>query len=231
MSCPKGLGGPRWGVHSRPMRTVLAVIGATAAAWAAAYAVFVEQRHANANASLRRPRDTATRALLVLGCPPKEDGTLGDTQRWRVDMAVREWRTGDRVVISGAACAGLPSEADVMADYAQECGVPSESLVRETRARSTRENVSFAAQWLTGVDEIMIVSDPLHARRARTMMRRQIPALSLRVVGMADYRRWEHPWRKTLSALFESPLRPTLLWVHRHVLRRRRRHDQGTMGT
>lgn len=212
------------------MRALLSALGAGLAAGAIAYVTFVEVRQWNANASLPRPRG-GSRALLVLGCPPKDDGSLGDTQRWRVTMALRSWRPGDRIVVSGAAGRGLPSEADVMGDYARARGVPSASIVRETRARTTRENVLFSTRALADADDIMIISDPLHALRARVAMREFAPDLSARVVSTPGYRIGEHPWPKTLSALYESPLRPILLWAHRRVHARRRAARRGRIDT
>ncbi|WP_051208870.1 YdcF family protein [Propionicicella superfundia] len=191
------------------MRGTIGLAGAAALG----YALLVEGRHWSANRHLPAP-SAAARALLVLGCPPNADGSLGATQRWRVDLALRAWRPGDRVVFSGAALSGLPSEADVMAAYARRCGVPAAAIVCETRARSTWENMLFGADAVRDAPEVMIVSDPLHARRALRMLRRQDPAVATRVVRLPGYRFGEHPWRKTVSAVFESPLKPVVLWVH-----------------
>lgn len=194
--------------------------GATFVALVAAYATLVEARHWRAWRHLPPPREAATRVLLVLGCPPRPDGSLGATQKWRVDLALRAWCPGDRIVVSGAARAGLPSEAEVMAEYAERRGVPASVIVRETRARSTWENVLFGAQSLGDAAEVMIVSDPLHARRALRMLREQAPGVADRVVRPPGYRFGEHPWRKTVSAVFESPLKPVLLRVHRRTVAR-----------
>lgn len=180
------------------------------------YAVLVEGRHWRADAHLPESNSATDRAILVLGCPPRSDASLSRTQRWRVDMAMRCWRAGDRMVISGAALAGLPSEAEVMGVYAQSLGVPGGSIVLETAARSTWENILLAGPHLDGL-EVMVVSDPLHARRAVAIMQRELPALASRVVRPPCYRPGEHPWRKTLSALFESPLRPLILRAYGRI--------------
>lgn len=187
-----------------------------------AYGVLVEGRHMQANQRLRRPRPDASRALLVLGCPPTRDGALSRTQQWRVDLALRAWRPGDRLVFSGAALPGLPSEADVMGAYAARCGVPAADIVLESQARSTWENVLYARPWLTESDEVMVVSDPLHAARALRMLADQAPELAGKAVRVPGYRVGEHAWRKIVSAAFESPLKSPILWVHGRKTRGRR---------
>jgi vancomycin permeability regulator SanA len=193
------------------------VAGAAVVSLVVAYATLVEGRHWLAQRALPPSHEDASRVLLVLGCPPRTDGSLGVTQKWRVDLALRAWRPGDRIVVSGAGRAGLPSEADVMAGYAERRGVPASLIVRETRARSTWENVLYGAKSLGDAAEVVIVSDPLHARRALRMLREQAPGVAGKVVRPAAYRVGEHPWRKTVSAVFESPLKPVLLRVHRRL--------------
>ncbi len=178
----------------------------------AAIAVFVtvEARHWLAARSLPRAVPGARTGVLVLGCPPRPDGSLHPWQKWRVDMASRAWDGAHRVIFSGGRMRGLPAEAEVMAAYALSLGLPEHLIVRETKARTTWENVVFGARWLQDVDQIMVVSDALHAARAVRYLREQEPALATKVVRTPGYRFGEQFTRKAISAAYESPLKNLL---------------------
>jgi uncharacterized SAM-binding protein YcdF (DUF218 family) len=186
-----------------------AMTGVVAVGWA-----LVEARHWRANRRLPRGRG-GRRVLLVLGCPPRPDGSVSPVQRWRVDLAVRSWRPGDVVVFSGGAIEGLACEADVMAGEALRRGLPETAVVRETRARSTWQNIEYSLPWLRPAAEIVLVSDPLHAARAVRQLAERDVGLAGRVVRLPGYRIGEHPVRKTTSALFESPLQPFIVAAYR----------------
>lgn len=198
------------------VRTGMIVVGFVAVV----YTVTVEARHWAANRRLAPSSPARSRAYLVLGCPPRPDGSLSPTQQWRVDLALRSWRPGDLLVISGAAMRGLPSEAVVMSIYAQQRGVPPADIVVESQARSTPENVMYALPWLRQASQVMVVSDPLHAARAIRFLRQRAPQVAGRVVQLPGYRFGEQPWRKTVSAAFESPAKPLVLAVHGWLKRR-----------
>lgn len=105
---------------------------------------------------------------------------------------------------------GLPAEADVMADYARSLGLSEDVIVRELKARTTWENVVFGARWLRDVEQIMVISDALHAARAIRYLREQEPELARRVVRTPGYRFGEQFGRKAISAAYESPLKNLL---------------------
>jgi uncharacterized SAM-binding protein YcdF (DUF218 family) len=60
------------------------------------------------------------------------------------------------------------SEAEAARDWSLAQGVPSEAILLEGASRTTRENLSLALPLLrqNGVRRVLIVSDPLHMRRA-----------------------------------------------------------------
>ena len=92
--------------------------------------------------------------VIVLGCKIRPDGTLYPLIRARVDRAIRFLRaqaaaTGKRAVLvpSGGKGEDEPiSEADAMARYMREQGIPEEQILVENRSRTTVENLQFSRQ-------------------------------------------------------------------------------------
>ena len=133
--------------------------------------------------------------VLVLGHPARRSGALHPMQRWRTDIAVRSLRSDTgRLVFSGTAHDGGPSEAEGMARYARESlGVPADRIVCETRATTTWENVARSLGELERAGTIRIASSPVHAARARRYLARQRPDLAARLAPADDHRfgeRW-----------------------------------------
>jgi vancomycin permeability regulator SanA len=115
--------------------------------------------------------------VLVPGYPAKADGTPHAIQRFRVDAAIVVYRQFHcrRMIVSGGAVANRYVEAETMADLASKSGVPVESLIVESNARSTWENVGCARQFFKDSNHVLIVSDPLQAHRAKRYACRQDP--------------------------------------------------------
>lgn len=65
------------------------------------------------------------------------------------------------------------TEAEAARRWSLEQGVPSEAIVIEEASRTTQENLTFALPLLQqhGVKRVLIVSDPLHMRRATAIAR------------------------------------------------------------
>jgi uncharacterized SAM-binding protein YcdF (DUF218 family) len=142
-------------------------------------------------------------AVIVLGYPARRNGRTHPLQRWRCQIAARsvDSRRASKMIFSGAARPGGPSEAAVMSRYARDVlGVPAGRIALETRARSTWQNVEFAAPIAESADVIKFASDPIHAARARRYLRVQRPELAARVAGAADYRFGEHCLLKVVTA-------------------------------
>ncbi len=144
-------------------------------------------------------------ALVVLGYPSRRDGRLHPVQKWRTQLAARAWPAlgAERVVFSGGPSHGRPPEALVMAAHAQRLGVPENAVATETRATSTWENVAFSQPLVDEYPRLAIVSDPLHAARARRYLWQQSPGLASRLVSAGEYRFLDHCWLKLLSAVYE----------------------------
>jgi uncharacterized SAM-binding protein YcdF (DUF218 family) len=138
-----------------------------------------------------RPGTSGTgEAIVVLGF--RNRGPRANAvNRWRVRAALRscEPRSGlSRLVLCGGAVGGPVAEAEVMACYAREsCGYPG-VLITELTSRSTWENVRNAIPFIEDVDQIKIVSNSLHAEKARLYLWQGRPDLAERLVPAADYR-------------------------------------------
>lgn len=67
------------------------------------------------------------------------------------------------------------SESQVARDKALELGVPAEDVLVEERSRTTWENLKYAAPLAAEhrLGTVLIVSDPIHMRRAISMARHQ----------------------------------------------------------
>lgn len=75
-------------------------------------------------------------------------------------------------------------EAVHFAEIAEECGVPRERILLETRARHTGENLTCTRQLLAdrGIDvgSVLLVSRPHHQRRARATAQKVWPQVRVR---------------------------------------------------
>ena len=90
--------------------------------------------------------------VLVLGCRIRQDGTLYPLIRARVDRAIafadaQLKASGKRAVLvpSGGQGADEPiPEAEAMARYMRQQGVPDKYILPETESKTTRENMIFS---------------------------------------------------------------------------------------
>lgn len=92
----------------------------------------------------------------------------------RLDHAAtlhREGRAARVLVTGGRSSEDKLSEAAAGAAYLQAQGVPAAAILLEDRSRTTRQNLANAAKVLGPLrtKPVLIVSDPLHMRRAMAM--------------------------------------------------------------
>lgn len=68
---------------------------------------------------------------------------------------------------------GEPTEASSARDYALKIGIPASDILIEDKSHTTYENILNAKQLADahGLRTVLIVSDPLHMKRAMTMAR------------------------------------------------------------
>jgi vancomycin permeability regulator SanA len=146
------------------------------------------------------PAGTGSCAVLVLGYPTRADGSPDPVQRFRMSAGVEIYRQNHcgALVISGGAAHNQYVEAQTMAELARGAGVPQEHIVIEGKARSTWQNVGYATPLVAAYDRILIVSESLHAFRAKRYACRQDVNLCKRVravgrVGPASLWWWRIP--------------------------------------
>ena len=122
----------------------------------------------------RNNGDPHVDALLVLGSPTEMDGTLTHAQRWRVDEAVREYRAGRAryVLFTGGPTSHGFVEADTMARYAMQQGVPAAAVLEERTAMTTVENIRHSQPILDaeGLRRVEVISTAEHLPRAALLL-------------------------------------------------------------
>ena len=125
--------------------------------------------------------------------------------RYRVRAALRSRHTPESVlVLCGGSVAGSVPEAELMARYARRERRYRGPLVLERESRTTEENLRNAAALLDGSDTVVLVSNSLHAERARRLLRRLRPDLAARLVRAEEHRFGEIPLQKLVAAVLEA---------------------------
>lgn len=153
----------------RIVRTIgrCAVGGAAAlAAWCLVLYIIVCQYHG-------KPENELSHADvgIVLGASLWNDKPSPALQE-RLDRALALYRDGkfDRILVTGGVDAGGAklSEAEGMRDYLLARGVPEDSIVPETQARSTYENLKFSREIMeqNGWSTAIIVTHRFHGSRS-----------------------------------------------------------------
>ena len=89
----------------------------------------------------------------------------------RIDHAVELYNDDyvKAIIMTGGVGEGnIRSEADIAREYAEQQGVPSGAIFKEEDSSITAENLENAKQVMSeqGFDTALIVSDPLHMKRA-----------------------------------------------------------------
>ncbi len=94
----------------------------------------------------------------------------------RIDHAIDLWRDGRvrRIIFTGGRAQGdALSEAEAASRYARDRGVEASAIVTEGQSRTTVQNLEFSRPENLGIapGTVLLVSDPLHLRRAMVMAR------------------------------------------------------------
>lgn len=131
---------------------------------------------------------------------PKHADTPPNLERAadRYWYAARLYHAGKAPVLllSGGGQNTALTEAQSMAMFLQDLGVPLSAMVLEGRSLNTRQNAEEAARWLRahGVDRILLVTSALHMPRAVRLFEQQ----GLQVIAAAaDHEEGHYPlWRR-----------------------------------
>lgn len=126
-------------------------------------------------------------AIVVLGGGTLEIGPDGESivpgdVFARLDYGIRLFKQGKApllVFVGGhipwLVKSGCPSEAELMARFASQYGIPRVSMLIEGKSRNTRENALFAWQLLAqrNIKRILLVTSALHMPRAKACFEKQ----------------------------------------------------------
>lgn len=145
---------------------------------------------------------TDTEAIVVLGYKNTRK-RANYINRYRVRAGIRSRDSSAReslLVLCGGAVAGLDAEADIMARYARhERGFTGTILFDRTSA-TTWENMVNAIPLVERADSIKIVSNSIHAEKARAYLWKLRPDLAARLSRGEDYRLGELCFVKPVAA-------------------------------
>lgn len=116
---------------------------------------------------------TITDAVIVLGAGVWDDIPSPVFQE-RINHGIWLYRNGyaGKLILTGGYGEGnAVSDAQIAMDYAVRQGVPAEDILIEEESRITQENLFYARQIMqaNGFDSALLVSDPLHMKRAMRM--------------------------------------------------------------
>ncbi|MBM3900255.1 MAG: YdcF family protein [Gemmatimonadetes bacterium] len=115
-------------------------------------------------------------AIIVLGAA-HYGGKPSPVLQARLDQALALYQRGlaPRVILTGGTAPGdQTSEAAVGRSYLRRAGVPATAMLMESEGRTTRASLTAVAAF-TGpleIRRVILVSDPFHLLRARTIARR-----------------------------------------------------------
>ncbi len=143
--------------------------------------------------------------VFALGNPSEDDGGLSPVQQSRVELAVKAYRARQcqSMVFSGGAVANKYVEAEAMAGFAHQLGVPEQAIVIEGQSRNTWENIGCSLPYLQNYGSILIASEILHATRAKRYLCRQQPSLCEAVEPMGSVLPWYFVWRNVRAVVHE----------------------------
>lgn len=114
-------------------------------------------------------------AAIVLGAAVWSD-EVSPVFRERINHAITLYRSGKvkKIIFTGGqGNKDELTEAAAAQRYAIENGIPAEDILIEQRSHTTYENVVNAKQLAdaNGLNRVLIVSDPMHMKRAVSMAR------------------------------------------------------------
>ena len=141
-------------------------------------------------------------AVIVLGF--RNRGARANfVNRYRVRAALRSMDPAaprSLLVVCGGAVGGDIPESELMARYARRRGYGG-SIRRESASTTTWENIRNVVPLIEHMDAIKIVSDSLHAEKARAYLRAMRPDLAARLRRGEDYRLGELVFVKPFAAV------------------------------
>jgi uncharacterized SAM-binding protein YcdF (DUF218 family) len=117
--------------------------------------------------------DAPADAAVVLGAAVWS-ADVSPVFRERINHGIDLYRQGKvrkLIFTGGQGNPGEPTESSAARKYALKNGVPAHDILIEEKSHTTYENIVYAKQLADrhGIKRVLIVSDPLHMRRAMSM--------------------------------------------------------------
>lgn len=148
----------------------------------------------------QRPATPRGQAVLVLG-HADAGPRAGRINRRRIARGLAALEADGVLIVSGGAVAGRRSEARLLADAARDAGYRG-PIALEEASRSTWENMANSQALLEPRARIVIVSEPVHAAKARAFLAAQRPDLAARLVAdLNPAPCLANPWRVGLGLI------------------------------
>lgn len=121
--------------------------------------------------ALLLPRPPTTDVAIVLGCPANPDGTPSRCLLCRVKATLRAYRRGEfrAAIFAGGAAHNRYIEAAVMAQKAEQMGMPRAAILQERESLTTWQNLRFSRRIMeeNGFRTALLISTRDHLPRAR----------------------------------------------------------------
>ena len=117
--------------------------------------------------------DAKADAAIVLGAAVWTS-SVSPVFRERINHGIDLYQTGrvrKLIFTGGQGNPGEPTESSAARQYALQRGVPMADILIEEKSHTTYENIVYAKQLADthGIKNVLIVSDPLHMKRAVVM--------------------------------------------------------------
>jgi uncharacterized SAM-binding protein YcdF (DUF218 family) len=160
-----------------------------------------------------RDRAKKSDCAIVLGAAAYGDNPSPVFEE-RIRHAIALYKTGTvpKLLFTGGYGTGAPrAESAVAADYALRAGVPRGDVLIEEKSRTTQQNLAEAKAVMEalGLKTAIIVSDPLHLKRAANMAEELGMSVVTSPTPTTRYR--------SFGAKFEFLAREVYFW-HHHFL-------------
>lgn len=117
--------------------------------------------------------DAKADAAVVLGAAVWT-ANVSPVFRERINHGIDLYRNGKvkkLIFTGGQGNPGEPTESSAARQYALQRGIPADDILIEEKSHTTYENILYAKELAdaNGIKKVLIVSDPLHMKRAVVM--------------------------------------------------------------
>jgi uncharacterized SAM-binding protein YcdF (DUF218 family) len=157
-------------VHAmKKIKKALKVIGLMIAALAAFFLLIMADIWMYGNVDEKQDADV----IIVLGAAAYESGVTPVFAE-RINHAADLLKQGyaDQIILTGGVAEGNSvSDAWIASQYAMDIGISEDDLILEEESAYTYENMKYSKEIMdaNGFETAIIVSDPLHMKRAMVM--------------------------------------------------------------